>query len=888
MVPIFSLDRRVRREEAIRSLHPPLVPFYGGDVPLLLNLDPLPIDVHLPAIVSTLQAHSGLVITAAPGAGKTTRIPRAIYDSRLAARGEILIVQPRRIAARLAAARVAAELGEELGRTVGFAVRFESVGGAETRIRFATEGVLSRRIIRDPLLRGVSAVLLDEFHERHVATDLCLALLRRLQKRERPDLKLVVLSATMEPAPVASFLGDVPIITCEEARFSLDVQFEEKPDGRPLHEKVAFAVRRLLREGLNGDVLVFLPGAAEIRMATDALKAGAARTDLAVLPLHGELSMARQAAAIEPNPRRKIILATNVAETSVTIPGVVAVVDSGLARVAIHSPWTGIPGLKLARISKASAAQRAGRAGRTRPGRVCRLYTRQDFESRQERDTPEIRRADLAETVLTLHGAGLSDPRSLTWFEPPQAAALEAAEKLLRTLSALDEQGSLTATGHSMLRFPLHPRLARLIIETENLHVGKDGARLAALLSERDIRLESGVLTAPTERKPRVGQLSSSDALDLLDRLEEAREVDFNSGRLHSLGLEPNAVERVRRACRQLERLVPGSQRLPAEPERQAESLRIALLASFPDRVAKRRARGSRTLLLSTGGEARLSESSSVHEAPLLVALDVEERHGGGTHKGESGPIVRLASAVEPEWLAALFPDRLSQEVELRWNEDSGRVDEVKRTRYDQVVLEEITRPAVPSATATDLLVDAVVSRGLSCFKDGTVLAGLQVRLAMLAKHFPDEQSAVLDEISVNAMIRRMCDRKCSLAEVAAGSLIGHCLARLTEHQRDLLQRQFPERFPLGRKRSVRIHYEEDQPPWIESRLQDFFGVKTSPAICGGRVRLTVRLLAPNGRPVQITQDLEGFWKRHYPAVRRELQRRYPKHAWPEPGDIYT
>ena len=375
-----------------------------------MGLEALPIDATLPEIVVALRSSGGIVICAPPGAGKTTRVPRALYHAGFAQSGEILILEPRRIAVRLAAARVADELGEGLGETVGYSIRFETLAGPATRIRFITEGILSRRIVQDPRLENVSTVILDEFHERHIATDLALAFLRRLQRETRPDLKLVVMSATLDAAPIAEFLGGVPIFATEGARFEVSLEYEDRPRDQPLQEKVAAAISRLLKDGLDGDVLIFLPGAAEIRMAAEALQTLAAKADLLILPLHGDLSAAAQARAVQPAKQRKLILATNVAETSVTIPGIAAVIDSGLARVAGHSAWTGIPSLHLAKISRASAIQRAGRAGRTRAGRVVRLYTRHDFESRPERDLPEIQRADLAESALTLHGAG--HPRS--------------------------------------------------------------------------------------------------------------------------------------------------------------------------------------------------------------------------------------------------------------------------------------------------------------------------------------------------------------------------------------------------------------------------------------------------------------------------------------------
>lgn len=824
-------------------------------------------------------------MVAPPGAGKTTRVPRAIYDAGLAG-GEILVLQPRRLATRLSALRVAAEFGEKAGQTVGFAMRFESVGGPATRIRFVTEGVLARRIIQDPVLSGVSVVILDEFHERHIATDLAMALLRDIQRHARPDLKILVMSATMNPAPVASFLGEATVITCEGVCYPVDVEFEARIDSNKLQQKVASAVVRLLREKPDGDILAFLPGAAEIRRAMETLAPIAGQSNLSVVPLHGSLPPSQQSLAVEPGPRRKVILATNVAETSITVPGIAAVVDSGLARLAVHSSWTGIPSLRLAKISRASAEQRAGRAGRNRAGKVIRLYTRADYESRPEYDLPEIRRSDLAETLLTLHGAGIPDARCFSWFEPPPEAALQAAEELLHALEALDEQGRLTSVGRSMLRFPVHPRLARLIVEGERMNVADDAACLAALLSERDIRLETRFGTGPPGNRSAAGQLGLSDPLELLSRYRKTLEIESDRGSLRAAGLDPDSVDRVRRAHRQLKKIRPGHERDGRTGESSEESLRIAILTAFPDRVAKRRSAGSRDLLLSVGGTARLAESSGAHDAPLLVAVDIEERRELEIRKGACDTIVRLASAIEPEWLAAVCPTRLRQENELLWNEEASRVDQAKRTCYDQITLEEMIQPAAPSSRASELLAEKILARDLEIFRDRPSLADLQVRLAMLARQFPSEGFPEFGQDELKATILEICEGKRAFSEIRGVSLAERILSRLTARNRDLLTRMLPERILLSQKRSLKIHYEAGQPPWVESRLQDFFGMKKTPAICGGKVPLTVRLLAPNGRPVQITSDLEGFWKRHYPDVRRELRRRYPKHAWPSPDEI--
>ncbi len=440
----------------------------------------LPIDPVLPAICDRLEAGNGLLLVAPPGAGKTTRVPRALLDRGFAERGEIVVLEPRRLAARMAARRVAEELGEEVGKRVGYTMRFEDASSDATRVRFVTEGTLTRKLVSDPELRGVACVLLDEAHERSLTADVALALLRRLQLGARPDLKLFAMSATLDAEPMAAFLG-AEVIRSEGRRFDVAIEHLPQRDERPLEAQIAGAVRKLVSEGLDGDVLVFLPGALEIRRAGDALASIARAEDLLVLPLSGTLSPAEQDRAVRPQDRRKIVLATNVAETSITIDGVVAVIDSGLARVASHDPWSGLPTLRVAKVARAAAIQRAGRAGRTRPGRCLRLYTSGDYAARAEHEAPEIARADLAETVLELAGAGVVDLERFGWFEAPPAASLAHARRLLERLGAT-ASGALTDTGKRMLRFPAHPRLARLVVEAERRGVGGDGATIAALL----------------------------------------------------------------------------------------------------------------------------------------------------------------------------------------------------------------------------------------------------------------------------------------------------------------------------------------------------------------------------------------------------------------------
>ena len=698
------------------------------------------------------------------------------------------------------------------------------------------------------------------------------------------------MSATMDTAPLTAYLPDSQHLSVGESPFDLEIEYQEKPDNRSLHERVAAAVSRLLRDGLEGDILVFLPGAAEIRRSAEALQPAAARLGISLHLLHGDLPASEQRRSIEPAACTKVILATNVAETSITIPGIAAVIDSGFARVAGHSPWSGFPTLTTARISKSSAAQRAGRAGRTQAGRVIRLYTQQDFMSRPEHDTPEIKRADLAETSLLLHGTGVQDIASFAWFEPPAVSAIEAAEVLLAKLGAITKEGRISDLGSRMLQLPVHPRLARLILEGEKLHIAESSTLLAALLSERDIRLDVRTHLAEPQLKVQKHVSGPSDLLELLDRFQEAEHARFESERVFALGLDARAVHAVRRSQRQLHRIVSANKLAPAPSSAASETdeaLLISVLSAFPDRVAKRRKAGARELLLAGGGSAILSPASVVQEPSFVVAVDAEEQKEKLASKA-SGPKIRLASAIEVEWLAGLFPESISQKTELVWNERAGRVDEIRRTSYEQVSLEETVRTAPPSEEASHLLASAVLSREPLPFHDVSSLQSLRSRLSLVSQHFPQENPMKISDQEIRAAVESLCAGKRSLAQLASSSIVNALMDRLTDRQRALLRREAPEHIKLKSGRIVKVHYENTGFPWIESRLQDFFGTYATPVFVAGRMPLTVHLLAPNGRAVQVTKDLAGFWENHYPAIRRELQRRYPKHSWPEPKSLKT
>jgi ATP-dependent helicase HrpB len=838
-------------------------------------MTPLPIDPLLPDVCDALRRGNALVLEAPPGAGKTTRVPRALLDAGFAEAGEILVLEPRRLAARLAARRVAEELGEEVGGVVGYQMRFEDRTSPRTRVRFVTEGTLTRRMLRDRELRGVAAVLLDEFHERHLDGDVALALLRRLQLGPRPDLRVAVMSATLDAGPIAAFLGDAPRMKAEGRLFEVAVEYLERSDDRPLEAQVASAVKRLVAEGLSGDTLVFLPGALEIRRAAEACAKIAREADLVLLPLHGSLSPAEQDRAVRLADRRKVILSTNVAETSVTIDGVAAVVDSGLARVALHSPWSGLPTLRVAKVSRASATQRAGRAGRTRPGRCLRLYTRGDFLARAPHEPPEVARADLAETVLELCAAGV-DPVAFSWFEAPPDAALAAARTLLERLSAV-EGVALTRTGERMLRFPVHPRVGRCLVEAERRGVAADACAIAALLGERDLVPAKG----PRNARHR------SDVLDALERFDEAEAAGFAPDRLRFLGIDPLRAAAVERVRSQLARLVDTrAAPAPASPVAWEDAARIALLAGFPDRVGRLRrpahatGRAARELAFAGGGTAALAESSGVADVDLVVAVDVEERT---EHGARARAVVRMASAIEADWLLELFTDAVRDTTEAVWNAASERVEVVRRLSYDALVLEETRGDKGDPAAVARVLAEAVRAKGWRAF-----LARAEdvdqwlLRVAFVRARCPEAGLPAMDEAGVAAMLDELCDGAQSFADLREHDLAARLRDRLTRAEAQALAELAPEVIALPQGRRLRLTYAEGVAPSAASRLQDFFGMRGGPRVAGGRVPVVLHLLAPNQRAVQVTTDLASFWAKHYPAIAKELRRRYPKHAWPE------
>ncbi len=799
------------------------------------------------------------MLVAPTGAGKTTRVPPALLAAGIGGGRRIVMLEPRRIAARAAARRMAEENGWTLGGEIGYQIRFERRAGPDTRILVVTEGILVQMLQQDPFLEDVGAVIFDELHERNLQTDLSLAMARRVQREARPDLKLVAMSATLDPGPVAAFLGDCPTLESRGRLHPIEISYLERPDERPLAARIAAGVRKAL-DAAAGDVLVFLPGVGEIQRTAEALAGLAAERNLAVLPLYGDLPAERQDAALRPLDRRKVVLATNVAETSITLDGVTAVVDSGLVRRLRFDPATGLDRLELGRISRASADQRAGRAGRQAPGICLRLWPAYEHATLPERESPEIARVDLAGPALQLLAWGERDLAAFDWFEAPAPEALTAALDLLRRLEAVGDHG-VTSLGKTLARFPVHPRLARLLIEGHRAGRTREAALLAALLSERD----------PFPRSPARGsgprRTSRSDLLDRLDALET---------------LTPGGASFVFKARDQIAEIVrremegqkgqQGQQRQQGQGE---DALLRALLAAYPDRVARRREAGSPRGVMVGGRGVRLAEESAVLEAELFLCVDLDA--------GRSGPfseaLVRKASALEPEWLAA---GRLSTTVDLEFDAERERVAAWKRTRYEDLVIAEAEISAPDASETEKILAQAAtdrLNRALSL--DDPEVASFLARVRSLAEWMPELGLPRFTDGEIRALLPALAARRKSFAELRRAPLLATLQGTLSYAQLEAVRREAPERLEVPSGSRIKLVYEPGKPPVLAARIQELFGLAETPRVAGGRIPVLLHLLAPSGRPQQVTRDLRSFWENTYPQVRKELQGRYPKHAWP-------
>ncbi len=806
-------------------------------------MDQLPVDEALPRLRAALETNNAAVLVAPPGAGKTTRVPLALLDAPWLGGRKIVMQEPRRLAARAAARRMAATLGETVGETVGYRVRFDSKVGPRTRIEVVTDGLFLRLLQDDPALEAIGCVIFDELHERGLETDLSFALVREAQTVLREDLRVVAMSATLDPGPVSARLGAAAVIESAGRMFPVDTRYlDREPAGR-IEDNVAAAVRRALAEE-PGSALVFLPGVGEIRRVEERLQGVGATVDVA--PLYGDLSPADQDRAIAPSPpgRRKVVLATSIAETSLTIEGVRIVIDSGQMRVPKFSPRSGMTRLETVRVSQASADQRRGRAGRLEPGLCYRLWPEEAQRGLLPFTPPEILDADLAPLALELAAWGASDAASLPWLTPPPAASLATARALLADLGAIDESGTITAHGRAMVRLGQHPRIAHLVLKGRELGQGKVAALIAAILGERDfLRLPPGQRDA-----------------DLRHR------VDIALG-----GRRDGTLRLIQEAAR---RLMPRN----TADERPDIAMTGSLLAlAYPDRIGRRRPGTNGRYLLSGGRGAVLPEGDPLANEEFLVVADLD----GSAQEAR----IFLAAPITPADIEDLYADRILDEQLVQWSPRDGAVLARRRRRLGALTLEDkpLARPDGDKMQAA--MLDGVRQLGLGALPWSDDLMRWRDRIGFLHRHAGEDWP----DLSDTALLSSLADwlgpyldgvsRKDHLARIDLGAALKALVA--WEKQRDV-DRLVPSHVEVPSGSRVAIDYANPDEPTLSVRLQEMFGLTETPRIAGGKVPLTIHLLSPARRPVQVTRDLASFWANGYKAVKSELKGRYPRHYWPD------
>jgi ATP-dependent helicase HrpB len=838
----------------------------------------LPIDALQADLVAACGRVRRLVLRAPTGSGKSTRIPQMLLDLNLV-QGQIVVLQPRRIAARLLAARIAQERGVRLGGEVGYQIRFERVESAQTRIKFVTEALLLRQMASDPELKGVGAVVFDEFHERNLHSDVALALARRLQETHRPDLLIMAMSATLDTEGVAKWLGSAETLAADGRAYPVQVEYTHLPRNstRPIWDAAAEQVRRVLSEEAEGDILVFMPGSYEIMRTIGAVRNLPESGGIDILPLYGELPPEEQDRAVKPSPGRKVIVATNVAETSLTIPGVRAVVDAGLARIARFDPHRGIDTLLVEPVSQASAEQRAGRAGRTGPGRCIRLWSQTDHEARPLREVPEIKRVDLSETILLLLSSGWGEAATFPWYEKPDDKALQRALTVLADLGAVDAQGKLTNLGRRMSVFPAHPRYARMLLAAGDLDCVYEVCRIAGLAQGRDILFRK-VDDRTENARDSVEQEDGSDFFPRLALLQRAVEMKFDADACDRFGVHGQAARQADQAARQFLRLAEG-QGLPVS-DRIADpaAVRRCLLLGFSDRLAVRLDAGTLRCALVHGRTGELRRESSIRNAKLLVAAEVDEIQA----RGGVTTYLSLATAIEEAWLQELFPAEFSTVNQVSYDGSQRRVVTRVERRFRDLVLEAKERDDAPSDAASRLLAEEVAAGRLELEKwDAPVDAWIR-RVNFLSKHCPELGIPPFDEAARRMVIEEVCAGAVAYRDIRDRPVFGVVRGWLTHEQAMALESYCPEKIVLPRKKHpARIEYTEDGQAEVEATVQELYDFPGSKLrVCLGKVPMVVCIQSPARRTQQRTTDLDAFWKGSYEGVKKELRGRYPKHEW--------
>jgi ATP-dependent helicase HrpB len=848
-------------------------------------MQPLPIDSYLAEIASAVVRYPITLIDAPPGTGKTTRVAPALLDHFNQSNQKVYLLQPRRLAARSVAARIAQERGEPLGNTIGYSVRLDHQVSRSTRLIIATEGILIRRMQEDPAIEDTAVVILDEFHERSLDADLLFAMLRRVQLTLRPELRIVIMSATLDPAMVADKLPDAPIIRVPSLAFPVSIRYSPPRSlTAPMHhvivEHMADTVADVIMER-PGDVLAFLPGAGEIHRCRERLDAKRVGQDWDIVPLYGSMSMEDQMRAIETGPRPRIVLATNIAETSLTIPSIKTVIDSGLARVMRYSPDVGLDRLVLENISSASATQRAGRAGRVAPGVCIRLWSEASERARSPFLDPEIRRVDLASAVLQLFAWGEGTSTDFPWLEPPREDGLASAKRLLELLGAVSEN-RVTPLGRNLARLPLHPRLGRMAVAAMEMDCIDEACWLAAMLAERD----------PFDRKepnPARSRMATTQARrwdsDSIERLYAIRHPSPTRERTPFGYVQPGAVRNIEQSARQIRQIMhslnpPAASSIEptinpskgtALPSRDTQLMQ-ALLAGFPDRLAKRRETGRQRGLMVGGKGIQVDPQSGVHEPELFVCIEVESAPGDAC--------VRQASRVDLEWLQG---PNLRECDELFFHPTQKQVVARHRTYWIDLLLNETPTAIRDDEGCAETLWNAVKANWDTAFpKDDPATAQWLARIECLRTWMPELELPTLSPADLHSVARDVCRGKRSLDEVRRGEWLDWLRHLLTPRQAEAVDREAPARIQVPSGSWVRLDYEPGKAPILAVKIQEVFSWQQTPRIAAGRIPLLLHLLAPSMRPQQITDDLASFWRVGYAEVKKELKRRYPKHSWPD------
>ena len=848
--------------------------------------DRLPIYEIEGPIVSSVREHRRLIVSAPTGSGKSTQVPQMLLEHGLLGSGQVVVLQPRRLATRLLATRVAWERKVELGREVGYQIRFENVSGPQTLIRFVTEGVLLRQMVQDPKLAGVTALIFDEFHERHLYGDITLAQALELQESHRPDLKILVMSATLDAARLEDYLRPCRVLESQGRVYPVDIEYAATPgyvDKRPVWDQAAAAFSHYVNSGGLGDVLVFMPGSFEIFQTIEAIRHTDESRGFILLPLHGELAPGDQDAAVARYDQRKVVVATNVAETSLTIDGIRCVIDSGLARIPRYDPYRGINTLLIEKISRASADQRTGRAGRTAPGVCFRLWSQEEHGHRLQQELPEIKRLDLAEVVLTLKAAGVHDLRKFRWLEPPEEQALAHAEELLTDLGALKTAdpahpvGEITEIGRKMLAFPLHPRYSRMLLAAQSFGCVHQACLVAALTQGRDLLLRNIDRDTARWREDLLGDKAASDFWMLMRAWNYAAHKEFRLDACRRLGIHMVTARQVGPLFQQFLDIAKREGLDTARREVPDEALQKCILIGFSDRVARRLDSGTLRCDLVHSRRGTLARESVVQTSNLLVVAEIREVEG---KEKSVNTLLSLATAIEESWLRDLFPEDIATSPRVFYDATTKRVYAEEQLRFRDLAIGTRRVDPPPADEAARLLSEEVIAGRLVLKEWDHEVEQWILRLNLLGQWCPDLALPPITEADRRHLIEQLCHGAFGYKDLKDKPVKPLVKSWLSHAQQQLLDKHAPERLTLPNGRTPKVVYEPGAPPYIAVRIQELYDLNTTPRIAIGRVPLLVHILAPNMRPVQITQDLAGFWREHYPRVKQELQRKYPKHHW--------